>query len=588
MCFITASSYLRGPGFVGMRQAMRETFDELWILDFEGESRGARPTENVFNIQTGVAIAIGIRLGAGDKSKPTQTRYAKITGSRAQKFAALDAIQVLADVDWRDCSSDWLQPFQPISEAVYHDWPALTDLFPWQHSGAQFKRSWPIGVTESVLRQRWNDLITAPQDQKAAMFRETRDRTIQRTFRDWRDDERALPLAQETSATPIIERYGFRSFDRQWAIADNRVADFPKPTLWKSYSTRQLFLTSLLTGVLGDGPAATVTAHVPDLHHFSGRGGKDAIPLWRDASATQPNVTGGLLPYLGEALERDISAPDLFAYCYALLSPRAYVRLFAEELLLPGPCIPLTRSPELFARVASCGHDLIRAHTFGERDLESNAPSGEVTPGLARYTATISPEPENYPRDYAYDLATKTLHVGDGAFSPIEPEVWNYSVSGLRVVRSWLDYRKKDRGGRRSSPLDDIRPQSWTSALSDELQDLLWTLERTLEIEPHAESLLQQVLGSDLILASELPKPTQAERDAPASRSDTGQIALDIDDAQGGDAELHPAHQAPQSPHPPHEHAPSPNESVAPRVELAAEPQESAHGHTERAAEPDE
>ena len=39
--FITASSYLRGPGFAGMRRKMREVFDELWIIDLEGDSLGA-------------------------------------------------------------------------------------------------------------------------------------------------------------------------------------------------------------------------------------------------------------------------------------------------------------------------------------------------------------------------------------------------------------------------------------------------------------------------------------------------------------------------------------------------------------------
>ena len=59
--FITASSYLAGPGFVGVREAMRRTFDELWIIDLGGDNLGTRKTPNVFNIQTPVAIAIGVR-----------------------------------------------------------------------------------------------------------------------------------------------------------------------------------------------------------------------------------------------------------------------------------------------------------------------------------------------------------------------------------------------------------------------------------------------------------------------------------------------------------------------------------------------
>ena len=57
--FITASSYLAGPGFVGVREFMRRTFDDLWVIDLGGDNLGARKTPNVFNIQTPVAIAIG-------------------------------------------------------------------------------------------------------------------------------------------------------------------------------------------------------------------------------------------------------------------------------------------------------------------------------------------------------------------------------------------------------------------------------------------------------------------------------------------------------------------------------------------------
>ena len=62
--FITASSYLAGPGFIGMREVMRRTFDELWIIDLGGDNLGTRKTPNVFNIKTPVAIAIGVRNSA--------------------------------------------------------------------------------------------------------------------------------------------------------------------------------------------------------------------------------------------------------------------------------------------------------------------------------------------------------------------------------------------------------------------------------------------------------------------------------------------------------------------------------------------
>src|SRR5699024_958528 len=52
--FITASSWLVGPAFVGLRKLAVDTASEVWVLDLGGEGRGARKEENVFAIQTPV------------------------------------------------------------------------------------------------------------------------------------------------------------------------------------------------------------------------------------------------------------------------------------------------------------------------------------------------------------------------------------------------------------------------------------------------------------------------------------------------------------------------------------------------------
>jgi hypothetical protein len=62
LSFITASSYLRGPGFAGMRAHLRKSVDEVAILDLEGDQLGTRITSNVFAIKIPVCIATLIRL----------------------------------------------------------------------------------------------------------------------------------------------------------------------------------------------------------------------------------------------------------------------------------------------------------------------------------------------------------------------------------------------------------------------------------------------------------------------------------------------------------------------------------------------
>jgi len=535
VCFITASSYLRGPGFVGMRRMMRETFDELWVLDLEGDSLGARPTEGVFNIRVGTCIALGVRHGAGNGGTPAEVRYHKITGTRAQKFARLDEIEKLADVQWSDCSQEWQAPFLPRSgNAIYWEMPLLTDIFPWQHSGAQFKRTWPIAETEDLLRERWAAFTAGDTETRKRLFKETRDRKIATRYKSWQTDEKLTALDHETSEElPTIERYAFRSFDRQFCFADNRLGDYPKPVLWKSYGPRQVFLTGMTSEVYGAGPALTATPYVPDLHHFSGRGGKDIIPMWRDADATQPNVSRGVLERLGALYGHPVKPEDVFAAFYALLFPRAYVERFADELLIPGPRVPLPGDFGAFQEAARLGHELIRLHTWNERDLEGGAPTGLISTGTATYDTPVSAAPDDYPENFAYNPTTCTLRVGDGEFGHVAPALMDYSVSGLRVVESWLRYRMKNPSGRSSSALDAIRPASWSDKLSTELQQLLWTLEASLELEARGAALLAQILSAPLLGASEFPAPTPEERRAPnGAEEDDEQLDLPTEEAQ--------------------------------------------------------
>jgi hypothetical protein len=114
--FITAASYLRGPGFAGMRQHMREAFDELWIIDLEGDNLGARKTENVFAIQTAVCIAVGVRYAEKKRHALAKVRYSCIEGSREGKLAKLKKVRQFSDLPWQtvfsrrkslSCPSAW-------------------------------------------------------------------------------------------------------------------------------------------------------------------------------------------------------------------------------------------------------------------------------------------------------------------------------------------------------------------------------------------------------------------------------------------------------------------------------------------------
>jgi len=529
--FITASSYLRGPGFAGMRQVMRQTFDEMWIIDLEGDKLGARKTDNVFAIRTPVAIAIGVRYDEPQTTTPATVHFTRVEGTEKEKLATLATINAFADLQWENCPTAWTDLFLPISTKDYWNWAKITDLFPWQENGVQFKRKWTIGESVDLLQQRWKKLIDArtTRTTQQKLFKETDDWKIGKQYPSLENRGNLLPpIANLTSdALPMQPiRYGYRSFDRQWALLDNRLCDRPRPNLFRSHGDRQVYMTSLLTSVLGEGSSAVVTSCIPDLHHFCGRGAKDVIPLWRDPEATQHNVTHEVLEFIGAAYKCEVSPEDFFAYCYAILATPRYVKEFWSELERPGPRIPITKDADLFKQVVAVGRKLIWLHTYGERFVPSGKKAGKIPTGTARCRIGTPTTTADYPTKPAYDVGTQELRIGSGIFANVRQKVWEFSISGLKVVQSWLAYRMKDGAGRKSSPLDDIRPQTWQ--FDNELLELLWVLDATVDLFPQLSSLFDEVLKSQLFVATDFPQPTQAER----TNSTTTQGSLPLLDVE--------------------------------------------------------
>ena len=512
--FISASSYLDGDAFSGMREHIRRQCDEVWILDLGGEGRGTRQDDNVFAIQTPVAIAVAFRAGEVETDKSAKVRYARIEGMRAQKLATLAAIDGFANVKWQDCPDDWQAPFRPAGEGAYFAWPLLTDLIPWQHSGVQFKRTWPIAPDKETLERRWRGLLSA--ENRAEAFRETGDRTVNGTYRvALTDRSDSTPISKLPHNTPLpeVRRYAYRSFDRHYIIADGRLMSRPRPDLWRAHGERQVYLTSSFSQALGLGPALTACATIPDLHYFSGRGAKDTIPLYRTADASQANITPDLLKILDTEYKRKVTPEDFLAYVYGVLAQPAFTTRFKNELGTRELRVPITKDAALFEKVRKAGARLLWLHTYGERFVPTQQTRGRVPPGAAKCVEAIP----GYPENFAYNDATLTLRVGAGKFEPVAPEVYEFEVSGLKVVQSWLKYRMKKGAGRKSSPLDDIRPTYWTGQFTTELLELLWVLEETVKYYPEQEKRLKAIVASDCFQADEMPSVPDEMRKPPSS-----------------------------------------------------------------------
>ena len=515
--FITASSWLDGPAFLGLRKLAAETASEIWVMDLGGEGRGARKEENVFDIQSPVAIVTLVK--SGKASRTAKVFYRRFRGTRQEKFDQLDEIDRL-DVteNWSEVEAPNGEPFIPkIADELWTALPPLADLFPWQQPGIKYNRLWPVAPSRDVLKRRWAELLADESaDARAEKY------VGGHSGRGIHTKVGSLPplaeLPAEAASQPIV-RMGWRSFDQQWTFDDPRLAKTDSPALWQSLSDRQIFLVSPWSARISNGPAATVSIGVPDLHYYCNRGGKDVIPLYRDGEGNQANVTAGLLDKLAEELGLPVSPEDLLAYCYAVIAHPGYTETFHDQLENDPVHVPITSDPQLFSQAVDIGQDLLWLQTFGVRFTDEARPHGRVPrrDGLV-WLEPVTAIPEDM-KAVQYDPHAHELHVGDGVVGRVIPEVRHFEVSGMNVLDKWLGARTRKgigkAAGKAAKPLDRIRPTEWEDEWNDELLDLLRVLTATVDKYADQANLLVQVLSSPLIVASDLPTPSAAERKVP-------------------------------------------------------------------------
>ena len=237
-----------------------------------------------------------------------------------------------------------------------------------------------------------------------------------------------------------------------------------------------------------------------------------------------------MLKILGATYEREVTPEDFAAYVYGVLAQPAFTNRFYDELETCELRVPITKDATLFEQVHEAGARLLRLHTYGERFVPEGESRGKVPPGVAKCVKAVPSHADGYPEAFLYSGATRTLRVGAGEFAPVAPEVYDFEVSGLKPVQSWLSYRMKKGAGKKSSPLDDIRPKRWTSLFTTELLDLLWVLEATVAGYPEQAKLLDAVLEGECFRADELPPVPEEMRKAPKAEKPATTLPLEMPD----------------------------------------------------------
>ena len=141
-----------------------------------------------------------------------------------------------------------------------------------------------------------------------------------------------------------------------------------------------------------------------------------------------------------------MSPEDFVAYVYAVLAHPGFKERFWTQLETRQLRAPLTKDRVLFGEAVEIGRRLLWLHTFGERFTSRDRPRGRIPRGRSRCTRAVPADPDQYPDAFDWLAGPRgdgTLIVGAGEFAPVAREVYEFEVSGLRVVQSWLNYRMR-------------------------------------------------------------------------------------------------------------------------------------------------
>lgn len=246
------------------------------------------------------------------------------------------------------------------------------------------------------------------------------------------------------------------------------------------------------------------------MDQLNNRGGRTLPLLHPDGT---PNLAPGLLDALAASFGLKITHEDVLAYIAGVVSHPGFTATFEDELTTPGVRVPITRDPELWKRAVELGREVVWLHTYGESFVDPGAgrEQGNVRSAWPAAAQPLALEPvKELPIKHFYDEAHHGVYFTgedgerNGVWGPVSREVFDYTVGGMNVIGSWFKYRKKNPGGKKTSPLDDIHVTEWPHEWTLEFTELLTVLTRLVSLEPAQAGLLEAVLAGELSTMTDL------------------------------------------------------------------------------------
>ncbi|RYG60054.1 MAG: DNA methyltransferase [Alphaproteobacteria bacterium] len=458
MGYITNHSWLDNPTFRGMRWHLLKTFDDIYILDLHGNAKkkeicpDGSPDKNVFDIQQGVAILIGVRRKHEGKKKTLATvHHAELWGTRDSKYAFLNE-KTLSTVAWQKVEYQepfyFFMPKNMEGDAAYQKGFGVDELFTLRNIGIQTSRDFlAIDETFDALSEKIKKFI----DPLKA------DTTIREEFfggksvgkyekgdsRGWKIHSVRQKLLKNNHAE-LIKNIAYRPFDNRKIYYSLDMVDWPRPSVMRHFEHENyaLLLPRQIAG--NNFYHVFVTKLMAEMCLISNKTkeANQVFPLYLYDGGLLKTKTPNLDGMIWEKIKRKVgkAAEDpqaVFDYVYAVLHAPSYRSTYAEFLKSDFPRIPYPTGAKQFEAMVALGAELRQLHL-----LEHPACNKLLT---------------TYPMDGSHMVDKVSYADGkvwinaEQYFEAVPAVAWEFYIGGYQPAQKWL----KDRRGRELT-LEDI------------------------------------------------------------------------------------------------------------------------------------
>lgn len=479
VAFITNRTWIVGPSLVGLRNLVLRGVKEVWVYDLGGDNRGGSKDflegdQNVFNIQTGVAI-VWLVFDREFSGAP-EVYYRRSWGKKKAKFEDLSKPFSREGYEAIENKTTFTPGVYP---DVLLDAPEMPDLFNYIwftgiQSARDSKELSPLGIEKADVYDEVKH-VKGQDRNKTTLFgslgRWAKDLTEAQRREAWSTSQSARSkkkLPSPSSLTPKkVRKIQYRPLDERHIYNDPVWVDWFREDLQAIYDMGDTPTLISLPRDFGKGPLATYTEILPEQHAFNGRGGKAVFPLYKiGASGREIGLTDEVMEWAQRVFGEigDPAAERAFSYMLALLSAPSYPESYWMILEASPPSVPLTENCELAQRAVGIG-DALRAAWRKEVDREgirwNGSGGGEM--GEAKWV-------------------DGNIQFENGRWiSGISEDVWGFTISTYKVVQKWFEAR-----------------EHWTNLSLGQVMDAQKTLASAREIlrlMPQADELLADILN---------------------------------------------------------------------------------------------